>query len=290
MKNQLKYRSVILCLFGVMLLSIGCQNLYAQKTKKSKVRLNVEYVKVMDGEVYFDIKVSSRIKKKTVKISNAEILIFNEFEEEKISLGKTITNIDGESRFKLKNLSLITSDSSDVYNVQFFYKGNDSLRKVKKNISFKDANISAKIIKKDSVNYVVATLLDGSTKNPIVDESLMVQVQRLFRPLIVGEEFNLTDETGSISVPIEEGIPGVDGNLNFEVVLNENDDYGTIKAIVTSNIGKPIKDGSTFDDRTMWSPRNKTPIFLLIFPNLLILGIWGTIVYLIINLFKISKL
>ena len=92
MKNQLKYRSVILCLIGVTLLGFGGQNLYAQSAKKNKVRLNVEYVKIMDCEVYFDIKVSSRIKKKTVKISNAEIMIFNEFEEEKTTLGKTITN------------------------------------------------------------------------------------------------------------------------------------------------------------------------------------------------------
>ncbi len=74
---------------------------------------------------------------------------------------------------------------------------------------------------------------------------------------------------------LEEGIPGVDGNLTFEVVLKESDDYGTVKAMVNAPIGIPIVDESTFDERTMWSPRNKTPLFLLIFPNLLIFGMWG---------------
>jgi hypothetical protein len=111
----------------------------------------------------------------------------------------------------------------------------------------------------------------------------------LFNPLRIGEEFNNTDEDGRIMVPIEQGIPGVDGNLTFEVVLNESDDFGTVKAMVIGHVGVPIVDESTFDQRTMWSPRNKTPIFLLIFPNLLIIGIWGLIVYLILNLFKLSK-
>ncbi|MCK4562765.1 MAG: hypothetical protein KAT78_07650, partial [Flavobacteriaceae bacterium] len=136
---------------------------------------------------------------------------------------------------------------------------------------------------------ITATLFDANTNNPIVDESLTVQVQRLFNPLPIGEEFNNTDDNGSILVPIENGIPGIEGNLAIEVVLNESDNYGTVKVIVNAPFGVPIVDESTFDQRTMWSPRNKTPIFLLIFPNLLIIGIWGFIIYLFINLFKLSK-
>ncbi|MFK5879651.1 MAG: hypothetical protein QM478_09170 [Flavobacteriaceae bacterium] len=289
MKNQFKYYSSFLAFISLIILTLGSENSYAQKTKKSKARINVEYVKVMDGEVYFNIKASSRVKKKTVKISNIEISIFNKLDDDKIALGKITTNMNGECRFKLKNLSEIKSDSSNRYNVQFFFKGNESFKKAKKSIRFKDANIKAKIITKDSINYMTATLIDVNTNSPIVDESLTVQVQRLFRPLRIGEEFNITDEDGSIIVPIENDIPGIDGNLTFEVVLFESDDYGTVKALISSNIGVPIIDESTFDQRTMWSPRNKTPIFLLIFPNLLIIGIWGLIVYLILNLFKLSK-
>ncbi|NOQ91800.1 MAG: hypothetical protein GQ552_03685 [Flavobacteriaceae bacterium] len=288
-QNQLKYRFIILAFISVWFFSMGSQNLYAQKAKKNKVRLNVQYVKIMDGEMYFDIKASARIKKKNIKVSNIDLILYNELEEERIELGKTVTNMKGESRFVLKNLNEIKPDSSNTYNILVSFKGNDTYKKAKKKINFIDANIEAKIITKDSVNYITATLFDANTNSPIVDESLTVQVQRLFKPLRVGEEFNNTDDSGSILVPIEDGIPGIEGNLAIEVVLNESDDYGTVKVIVKAPIGIPIVDESTFDQRTMWSPRNKTPIFLLIFPNLLIIGIWGFIVYLIFNLFKLSK-
>ena len=91
----------------------------------------------------------------------------------------------------------------------------------------------------------------------------------------MGEEFNVTDESGTVVAPIAEGIPGLNGELTIEVVLFESDDYGTVKAIINAPIGKQIVDESTFDERTMWSPKNKTPLFLLIFPNILIFGIWG---------------
>ena len=131
--------------------------------------------------------------------------------------------------------------------------------------------------------------LETGTDSLLSDQFLNVQVQRLFRPLRIGEEFNSTDENGTIIVPVEEGIPGIDGNLTLEVVLRDSDDYGTVKAILNAPLGKPIVQDTNFDKRTMWASRDKTPIFLLIFPNLIIFGMWGIIVYLIFNLFKIHK-
>ena len=95
--------------------------------------------------------------------------------------------------------------------------------------------------------------------------------------------FILTDFESKLIIFIQTG------NLIIEVVLKESDEFGTVIARVKAPIGVPIVEETTFDERTMWSPRNKTPLFLLIFPNLFILGVWGIIIYLIINLFKINK-
>ncbi len=286
MINQLNMRHFFLMLLSVFMITSS----FAQKAKKGKVRLKVQYVKIMNGEPYFDFKASARVNKKNVNVSNIDLIVYNEFGDDKVKIGTTTTNFNGESRFVLKDLNILTPDSiSDTYTVSISFKGNDTFKKASKSISFKDAAIEAKLITKDSVNYITATLKDVNADSLIINQSLTVQLQRLFKPLFIGEEFNITDEDGTILVPIEEGIPGVDGNLTFEVVLNESEEYGTVIAIVNAPIGKTIVDESTFDERTMWSPRNKTPIFLLIFPNLLIFGIWGLIIYLITNLFKINK-
>ena len=289
MKVQLKSHFIFLALFGVFLSTIF-QNVYAQDPIKNKVRLKAYYVNIIDNVVYFDLKASSKIDKKNLDVPNIELIVSNEFDGEELELGRITTNMYGEGRFVLKDFNKLKPDSTNTFNIDILFKGNDKFKRASKSISFKDAHIKAEYITKDSINYITATLKDTAADSIIIGQLLTVQLQRLFMPYKIGEDFYSTDESGSIVVPIEERMPGVDGILTFEVVLSDSDDYGTVKALVKAPIGIPIVDESTFDERTMWSPRNKTPLFLLIIPNLLTFGTWIVIVYLIINLFKIIKI
>lgn len=285
MKNQLKFKTVFLVFLSVFFLTSG----FSQEVEKSKVRLKANYIKVMGGEVSFDINASAKVNDENIQVPDLDLTIYNEVDDEKIKLGEIKTDVNGEGKFVLESLNSIKPDSTKTYNVSISFKGNDSFSRASKSLSFRDAAIEAKLITEDSINYISATLIDNSTDSLIVGALLRVQIQRLFNPLRIGEEYNITDDDGMVVVSIPEGIPGVDGNLIFEVVLSESDDFGTVKAIFQAPVGSIKVDESTFDQRAMWSPRNKTPLFMLIFPNLLILGIWGIIIYLIINLFKIAK-
>jgi hypothetical protein len=265
-----------------------CTSSFAQKAKKDRVRLKANYVKIMNAEIYFDLSTSARVDGENIDVSKVELVIFNIVGDEQLELGKVTTNMEGKARFTLKDLSSIKPDSTNTYNIEITFDGNESFKGASKSLSFKNANIDAKIVTIDSIHYVKATVVNKLTDSVIVGQLLKVQVQRLFKPLLI-KEFNKTDENGTVLVSIPPGIPGVDGNIAVEVVLNDSDEFGTIKAIVNAPIGTLIVEESTFDERTMWSPRSKTPLFLLIFPNLLIFGIWGIIIYLITNLFKITK-
>lgn len=285
MKNQLKFKTVFLVFLSVFFLTSG----FSQEVEKSKVRLKADYVKVMGGEVYFNMNASARVDGENIKVPDLDLTVYNEVGDEKIKLGETKTDVNGDAKLVLEGLNSIKPDSTNTYNVSISFKGNDSFKRASKSLSFRDAAIEAKLFTEDSINYISATLVDKSTDSVIVGALLRVQVQRLFKPLKIGEEYNITDDDGTVVVTIPEGIPGEDGNLTIEVVLNESDAFGTVKALVQAPVGSIKVDESKFERRTMWSPRNKTPLFMLIFPNLLILGVWIIIIYLIINLFKIAK-
>ncbi len=289
MKNRFEVYFVFLAFLGVFLLTMCSQNLLAQDGEKNRIRISANYFKIMDGEAYFDIKTSARIEKKNIEVPNVKLTVFNEIIDEKIELGTVTTNMKGESKFVLPKLNEITPDSTHTYNFVVSFDGNESFKRASKSVSIKDADIKAELVVKDSTNYISATLIDVGKDSLLIGETMDVQVQRLFMPHKIGEEFNYTDKNGTILVPVDTDIPGIDGNLTIEVVLNDHDTYGTVKDLVVAPIGTAIVDESTFDQRKMWSPRNKTPLFLLIFPNILIFGIWGLIIYLITNLFKIAK-
>lgn len=275
----------ILVCFG---LGTAGNDLYAQN-KKNRARINADYVKVIGGEHFLNIKASARIDKKTVEVSHIELSILQELNEEEIEIGKTTTNASGLSKFVIKDFANLEPDSVGVYHLIVSFAGNESFKKVSRDVSFRDADIKAKWIVKDSVNYVSAKLIDTQLDSALAEIPLSVRVDRLFRPLKIGEDYYDTDDAGEIKVPVEDGIPGIDGNLKLEVVLSESDDYGTVIAQLTAPIGTVIVDESTFDQRTMWSPRGKTPIFLLALTYSFIFIVWGIFVYLFINLVRIIK-
>lgn len=281
-------------LYIILVLSLGAflmasGTIHAQDTKKNRVRLKADYIKIMGGEIYLNIKASSKIDKQNIDVPNLDIAVYNEINDEEILLGNTRTDLKGQAKFIIKSLDVIKPDSTDTYNLSVSFNGNETFKRASRDVSFKNADIEVDLVRKDSINYIKATLSDASLDSLLAEQSLLIQVQRLFSPLKIGEEFNFTDENGTIFVPVEDGIPGLNGNLNIEVVLDDSDDYGTVKAIIKAPIGKPIVEESTFDQRTLWAPRNKTPIFILLFTGALIFGSWGIIIYLITNLFKISK-
>ncbi len=277
-------------LFFWMLLSAATlTGLYAQDGEKNSVRIKADYTKVMDGQSYLDIKVISRIDRSMVDVPDLDMEVYYEYEYEEFPLGTAKTDMSGKCRFKLPPLSEIKADSTGLYTLGVSFGGNDNFKRGSRSVSFRDAKITTELQQVDSTNYIRATLTDATTELPVTDVSLRVQVQRLIRPLRIGEEFNYTDENGTIFVPVEAGIPGLDGILNIEVVLPESDDYGTVKAVVEAPYGEPIVLDTSYNERTLWSPRSKTPIFILIFTILLIAVTWGPILYLIRNLYKISK-
>ena len=286
MKKLFKLNFLFLVFIGISIIGFNNSNIYSQN--KNKVRIQAYYFKIMDSISYLDIKAISKIGKKNTTVSNIKISVFNVQEDETIELGSSITNMDGKARFIIKNFETLKPDSTNTYKINLVFKGDASFLKASKKISFKNATINANLEIKNNVNFVKAQVLTDNDL-PVVEESITLRVQRLFKPLILSNELNITDDTGSIFTPIEEGIPGVNGNLIIEVVLLESDTFGTVIDILRAPIGIPITDESTYDERTMWSPRSKTPIFLLIIPNALTFGTWAVIILLIINLFKIAK-
>ena len=285
MKANIQFRSIVFLLLSVFLMS----STYAQETKKERIRLNAGYVHVIDHEHYLNVKASARVDRQTVEVADAELLVSQELEDGEIELGTVKTNARGTCKFVIEDVSSLKPDEEGVYHLTVSFAGNEQFKRGSKEVSFRMADISAELVTKDSVNYVAARITDKQLDSAIAEVPLTVQVDRLFKPLKIEKDFFMTDDEGAIEVAIPDGIPGVDGKLQLEVVLNENDDYGTVKRILPAQIGTIIEDESTFDQRTMWSPRGKTPIFLLAVTYSFGFVVWGIFVYLFFNLIKIYK-
>jgi hypothetical protein len=260
-----------------------------QAQEKQRVRLAATYTNMMQGPSFLDIQATARIDRSTISLSGIDLEIYYEIDGEEFSLGQVQTNPDGRARYSLADKVNIQPDSSGLYILGASFGGSDTLRRASRTVEFRDAEIRASLQEIDSVYHIVASLRDVASDSLVADALMGVQVQRMFRPLKISEEFLMTDDAGSISVPIPSDIPGKDGNLTLEVVVEDSDAYGTVKALLEAPVGVPIVADTNYEQRALWAPSSRTPIFILLFTGVLIIGSWGLIFYLIFILFKIAK-
>ncbi len=282
--NNINIIRVLVLFIGVIFLPITQKNIYAQK-KVQKARIKVNYTNNNGLNL---LKVSAKYKehRKYKPATGLDIKVYNVLENDSLVLiGNGILDKKGTAAFNVANAF---KNISDTYTFKVIHMASKKFKKATKSVSISVAYIKAELKKIDKVPTIFATLTDANNK-PIEGVELKVNLQRYFAPLAVGKSGYFTDVNGSISVPITRKMPGLNGKLNYEVVLEDSDDYGNIITVVKTNIGTQIKDLSTFDQRTMWSPPTKAPLFDLIVPNLLIFGIWGYLFVLIFNLYRISK-
>ncbi|RLD24274.1 MAG: hypothetical protein DRI71_03050 [Bacteroidetes bacterium] len=285
MKKYLNMKFTILVLLGFYMLVLSPHS--QAQDKQYKARLSVDYQKIMGDKASLLINGKFKGEDGYEPTTHLSLNVYQEIQEDSLVLvGQTVTDNKGNAQFDLASVET-AGDSIVKYTYVVKIEDSERFKDLKKSVSYQETNLSAEAIVQDSVNYISAKFTDGMG-DPIEGAKLTVMVDRLFAPLTIGKSSYKTDDDGTILVPIEEPLPGVDGILTFEVMLDSRK-YGIVRTIFDAPIGVPVVDLSTFDDRTMWSPPSKTPLFLWIFPNLLILGIWTIIVILISNLYKIYK-
>ena len=279
----LKNAQLLLLSFVMIVISL---NTLAQD-KQYKARLSVSYNNLIGTAPYIEVASKFKGENGYEPSMMLELNVYHQISGDSlVLLGAIKTNHKGIAKYELKASDKIDSDTLVDHTYIVKIEGSKKFKNAKKSVSFLDANLSAEIVEIDSVYNIKATFVDG-LGGPIDGAKLKVNIQRMFAPMAIGRSYK-TNDKGRILVPLEESFAGVDGKLTFEVYL-ESKKYGTVKYLLNTTIGTPIEDLSTYDDRTMWSPPSKTPLFLLIFPNLLLLGIWGVILLLVRNLYNIYK-
>jgi hypothetical protein len=152
------------------------------------------------------------------------------------------------------------------------------------------------------------TASDGSTRSitvqvmkyengewvPADEVEMKVGIQRLGGILSAAdEETHTTDSSGTITVELsKDSLPGDKlGNIVLVAKVEDNDLYGNLQVEKTVPWGV-ASNASTdfFDQRKLWSTNFRTPLWLLFMAYSIIIGVWGTIIYLVLQIIKIKKL
>lgn len=132
---------------------------------------------------------------------------------------------------------------------------------------------------------------NDSIGDPVSEIDLNFYVERTFSLLPIGDFFNTTEENGEVKIEFPSDLPGDSvGNVKIIVKIVEADEYTDTEVQKTINWGIVTSLSNKQDKRSLWAAGANAPISLLLLTNILILTVWGIIVYIIFKLVQISKL
>src|ERR1022692_4576833 len=80
------------------------------------------------------------------------------------------------------------------------------------------------------------------------------------------------------------------GDKKIVAKVEDNDQYGNLLIEKTVPWGAKFIPVNSFDKRTLFATSGKAPVWLLLIVGSIVISVWGVLILLVINLFKIKKL
>lgn len=280
------YRTLFLLLSGALIVPIS-----GKGQDKISPRLDVAYYQLDSAVRYLSVKVRHRIGKRFEPIQGAVIHVFMELPDGTEKIGDVVSNVKGEGKILLGPEAGATMHRLNEYSFYAEISETDSLEEVTEHLVIKPSRMTLRTNDSDkSISVTLEVKTDGNWE-PVEGAEVAVFIQRRFGKISVGGEPGLTDENGEVKMTFDTEIPGDEnGLLTLESAVEDNDDIGNVYATIRTSWGLPRVAADPFIKRTLWGTRDKTPLWLLIFPNAMIAGVWGVIVYLIVLVFRIKRL
>jgi len=138
----------------------------------------------------------------------------------------------------------------------------------------------------ENVDKLVVRVSDEKT-----DQSEGVNVRAYVKGMF-GNHFlgkAITNAYGIAYIPIDSKLPG-DEQGYVSVLLKADKGYGNAKLEERIQAAAPTHRTSAIEGRHLWSRASKAPIWMIVFFNLIGIGVWLAMIYIVIALRKIKKL
>lgn len=281
-------KKLIIIFLGLSVIAPG----YSQD--KIEPRVDIQYTYTQGRQPIATALIRKRIDRRYYPMPGIQVKIYFNEEISESKIGEMVTNEKGLVAMDFPERLIKQWDSLSTFELFAVLEATDSTEEVSESITVAKARLIVKGQLRDDERLVMAGVeqfTDGQW-SPVSGVELKGFVKRDFGQLRFGEEAYETDESGLVEALFEMDIPGNEqGKITIGAFVEEHADYGTLYGYDEVNWGTPTVDSHIeFNKRSLWATRDKTPLWLLIFPNLVILGVWGAIAYLVWQIYQLKKL
>ncbi len=283
------------CIAAMAILLAGPVHLLAQDSTNKTLVVNLGYSMENNKKVYLAVSTRTKIDKKFQPVHAMPVTIYLDTDSAGNLVGKVVTDEMGRARIVIPPALKKLWESSPKHNFLAITESNKEYDATRTEATITKSKINIDTASDDKARNITVTVsaLEGNEWVPAKDVEMTIGVKRSGGILSVSdEETYTTDSTGrAIAEFKKDSLPGdTNGNIILIAKVEDNDQYGSLVVEKTVPWGKvfvPQKD--FFDQRTLWSTRLRTPPWLLFMAYSITIGIWSVIIYLVIQILKISK-
>jgi hypothetical protein len=279
---------------GVIFFSLLIFDRSLAQDEKKPLKLSVSYSQINDLSPEVKATVKTKTGKKFEPAENIEVEFFFNEQSKENSIGKAKSNRKGISSIELPATIVSKLDSASPFKVIAVVSESKDFDGQSAEAEITKAKIDLVLSEVDSARKVSAKLLalkEGKWVE-VPETEMKLFVRRIYSDLSLTENALTTNETGEASADFafKTPIPGdANGNIIVGAKIEDNDNYGTVVAMKYAKWGTPMKIDRSFYERSLWAARDKTPIWLLVFPNIVIVTVWGLIFYMFFLIYRIRK-
>jgi hypothetical protein len=266
-------------------------------TDKKSISLGIAYYASSNNAVYLMANAKTKIEGKFQPVKGVAVSIYLDKDSTGYLIGKSLTDAHGLVK------AVIPPALQAAWNAA---PSHTFFAKTEEGALYEAASAEAKITKSkivlDTVSsgevhtvIISALAFNGNEWVPIPGLELKAGVGRSVGSILAftDKDAFTTDSTGKVSIEITKtNFPGDDkGNMLLVAKMEENDQYGSLLVEKKVPWGLAVQtDDNFFSQRALWATRFRTPIWLLVMAYSIVAGVWGTIIYLVMQLIKIKKL
>lgn len=282
----------------VLLLLLGRSvPLAAQEADKGAVTITLRYVLYNNQLPCLKAQCKTKVQRKFLPVTDLDLSLYLDTTAENHLIGKVKTDEKGEAQ------ALIPPSLKALWNAAPNHKFIGVSAETKEfDASDTDLDIAKARITLDtlsdedtkSIRVTVQQWKDSSWVDaPEVE--VKVGVSRLggFLPVDKAEDYT-TDSLGQATADFTiDSLPGdAKGNVTLVAIVEDNDQFGTlvIEKEVPWGVSPAVSAMIDFNRRTLWATREKAPYWLLFMAYSITFSVWGVLLYLIVQLRRISRL
>jgi hypothetical protein len=291
MKRKYKIRIGLLSL----LVSLGFVGV-AQDSVKHELVLNVSYFMDNNKIIYLKANAKTKIDTKFQPVKNAIVKLYLDTQSDSSFIGKITTDEKGIAKAILPPSLKSFWEASSSHSILGFTEANAEFEGVSSETAITKTKMTIDTSSDGETRSITVTVLAQKDNEwiPAPDVEMRVGIKRMGGILSAGdEETYTTDSSGVVTVEVKkDSLPGDEkGNIILAAKVEENDIYGNLMIEKTVPWGVAVNpDNSFFQQRTLWSTRFRTPPWLLFMAYSIVIGVWGTLIYLVFQIVKIYKL